>query len=106
MYSIHKASPLRGEVTIPGDKSISHRSVMFGALAKGTTRISGFLNGQDCLSTVDCFRRLGILIDLSPDGHSVTVAGKGMRGLTRPPGSFPESWRPSPLQRFCQVTIR
>ena len=86
MYSIHKASPLRGEVTIPGDKSISHRSVMFGALAKGTTRISGFLNGQDCLSTVDCFRRLGILIDLSPDGHSVTVAGKGMRGLTAPDG--------------------
>ena len=60
MYSIRKASPLRGEVTIPGDKSISHRSVMFGALARGTTRISGFLNGQDCLSTVDCFRRLGV----------------------------------------------
>ncbi len=86
MYSIHKASPLRGEVTIPGDKSISHRSVMFGALARGTTRISGFLNGQDCLSTVDCFRRMGIRIDLSPDGHSVTVAGKGMRGLTAPDG--------------------
>ena len=84
MYSIRKASPLRGEVTIPGDKSISHRSVMFGALARGTTRISGFLNGQDCLSTVDCFRRLGVRIDLSPDGHSVTVAGKGMRGLTAP----------------------
>ena len=84
MYSIRKASPLRGEVNIPGDKSISHRSVMFGALARGTTRISGFLNGQDCLSTVDCFRRLGVRIDLSPDGHSVTVAGKGMRGLTAP----------------------
>ena len=48
-----KSNGLRGEVTIPGDKSISHRSVMFGSLAKGITRITGFLQGADCLSTID-----------------------------------------------------
>ena len=53
-----RTSPLRGEVTVPGDKSISHRAVMFGSIARGNTEISGFLPGADCLSTVDCFRRL------------------------------------------------
>ena len=56
-------SGLRGEVTIPGDKSISHRSVMFGSLAKGTTKITGFLQGADCLSTISCFRKMGISIE-------------------------------------------
>ena len=56
-------SGLRGEITIPGDKSISHRSVMFGSLAKGTTKITGFLQGADCLSTISCFRKMGISIE-------------------------------------------
>ena len=59
--------PLKGEVTIPGDKSISHRAVMFGALAKGTTEVTNFLQGADCLSTIDCFRRLGINIENTYD---------------------------------------
>ena len=54
-----KASPLKGEVHIPGDKSISHRSVMFGSIAKGTTQISHFLQGADCLSTISCFQKMG-----------------------------------------------
>lgn len=77
-----KSGPLKGEVTIPGDKSISHRSIMFGALAKGTTRVSHFLEGADCLSTISCFRKLGIQIERDRD--SVIVHGKGLHGLTAP----------------------
>ncbi len=73
---------VRGELFVPGDKSISHRSIMLGALASGTTRVQGFLNGADCLSTIDCFARMGIQIDVN--GDSVTVYGKGMRGLSQP----------------------
>ena len=76
-----RTSPLRGEVTVPGDKSISHRAVMFGSIARGNTEISGFLPGADCLSTVDCFRRLGVEIDTDVQRGRVTVHGKGMRGL-------------------------
>lgn len=75
---------LHGTITVPGDKSISHRSVMFGSIARGTTRVSGFLNGADCLSTISCFRKLGVAIE--QDGASVTIRGNGMRGLVRPQG--------------------
>ena len=77
-----KTSPLKGEITIPGDKSISHRSVMFGSIAKGTTEISHFLQGADCLSTIDCFRKMGIQIENNQ--NTVIVHGKGLRGLKRP----------------------
>ena len=86
MY-ISQAKALRGEITVPGDKSISHRSVMFGALAEGTTEIDGFLAGADCLSTISCFRKLGIPIDITTgnDGScSVIVRGRGLRGLSAP----------------------
>ena len=82
-------SPLIGEITVPGDKSISHRAVMFGSIARGTTEITGFLPGADCLSTVDCFKRLGVEINADPRTGHVTVHGKGMRGLR--PGSAPVS---------------
>ncbi|WP_077611138.1 3-phosphoshikimate 1-carboxyvinyltransferase [Clostridium sp. Marseille-P2415] len=77
-----KASPLRGEITIPGDKSISHRSVMFGSIAKGTTEISHFLQGADCLSTISCFQKMGIQIE--NNGNTVVVHGNGLRGLKKP----------------------
>ena len=77
-----KASPLKGEITIPGDKSISHRSVMFGSIAKGTTEISHFLQGADCLSTIDCFRKMGVQIENNHD--SIIVHGNGLHGLKRP----------------------
>ena len=67
---------------MPGDKSISHRSVMFGALAKGDTEISNFLRGADCLSTISCFRSMGV--DIEEKGENVLVHGKGLRGLRRP----------------------
>ena len=59
---ITKQHALKGNVTVPGDKSISHRSIMFGAIAQGLTEVTGFLQGADCLSTISCFRRLGIEI--------------------------------------------
>lgn len=78
------SSPLRGSLHVPGDKSISHRSVMFGALAKGDTEISNFLRGADCLSTISCFRSMGV--DIEEKGENVLVHGKGLRGLRRPDG--------------------
>lgn len=57
-----KSGPLKGIITVPGDKSISHRAVMFGALADGLTEVTNFLQGADCLSTIRCFRQLGIEI--------------------------------------------
>ena len=77
-----KSNGLRGEVTIPGDKSISHRSVMFGALADGLTEIHGFLQGADCLSTISCFSKMGISIE--NQGETVLVHGRGLHGLTAP----------------------
>lgn len=74
------SAPLKGTVTIPGDKSISHRSVMFGALADGTTKVTNFLRGADCLSTIACFRKLGIEIEETPD--EILIHGKGIHGLT------------------------
>lgn len=79
---IKKLACAKGEITVPGDKSISHRGVMLGSLAKGVTKISGFLSGADCLSTIDCFRRMGINIEI--EGDNVTVYGKGVHGLCEP----------------------
>lgn len=73
---------LKGEITVPGDKSISHRAVMFGSLSKGTTVINNFLQGADCLSTIDCFSKMGITIENKID--TVIVHGKGLHGLTEP----------------------
>lgn len=81
---ITPAKKLRGEVTIPGDKSISHRSVMFGAIAKGTTEIANFLQGADCLATIGCFQSMGIDIENTPD--RILVHGRGLHGLTKPSG--------------------
>ena len=89
MLTLTAASCLKGTVDIPGDKSISHRAVMFGAISSGTTRVSHFLSGADCLSTVDCFRRLGVQIDFMPENGEVIVYGKGMRSLS--PVSGPEA---------------
>ncbi|MCM3724398.1 3-phosphoshikimate 1-carboxyvinyltransferase [Neobacillus cucumis] len=73
---------LVGEVTIPGDKSISHRSVMFGSIAHGETRVTNFLPGDDCLSTISCFRKLGVTIEESED--ELRIIGNGFEGLTEP----------------------
>ena len=79
---ITKQTGLRGVVHVPGDKSISHRAVMFGALAKGTTSVTHFLEGADCLSTISCFQKMGIEIEKQND--KVLIHGKGLRGLNSP----------------------
>lgn len=77
-----RSNSLKGTVTVPGDKSISHRSIMFGALAEGTTRVTNFLQGADCLSTIDCFRKLGIQIENR--SNEILIHGKGLHGLQAP----------------------
>ena len=79
---IQKIKKAAGQIKVPGDKSISHRAVMLGSLANGVTEISGFLKGADCLSTIDCFRKMEIDIDIN--GENVTVHGNGLRGLKKP----------------------
>lgn len=82
----HNIKGLKGEVTVPGDKSISHRAVMFGSLSEGKTEITNFLQGADCLSTIGCFRRLGI--DIENQENTVTIWGKGLDGLSAPSGTL------------------
>ncbi|RFU65534.1 3-phosphoshikimate 1-carboxyvinyltransferase [Peribacillus glennii] len=73
---------LKGMLGVPGDKSISHRSIMFGAIAHGETTVGNFLPGADCLSTISCFRKLGVRIE--EEDSAVRVVGKGFEGLERP----------------------
>lgn len=81
---IQKRGPLKGKISVPGDKSISHRAVMLGALAKGITEVDNFLMGDDCLSTVSCFRSMGIQIEQDAKKNKIIIYGKGLDGL-RPP---------------------
>ena len=77
-----KTKHLKGEITVPGDKSISHRSIMLGSIASGITEVHGFLNGADCISSMNCFRPMGVDIDY--DGSIVTIHGNGLHGLKAP----------------------
>lgn len=79
---IKKAERLRGEIRVPGDKSISHRGVMLGSIAEGNTLLTGFLNGADCISTMECFREMGV--EIKQEGEEVQVRGAGLRGLRKP----------------------
>lgn len=85
----HKTlTSLKGEITVPGDKSISHRAIMLGSIAEGITEVTNFLQGADCLSTIQIFRQLGIEIINSPSSKtssaSVIIHGKGLYGLSKP----------------------
>ena len=82
--TIQPAGALRGEIMIPGDKSISHRSVMFGALSEGITEASHFLMSADCLSTISCFEKMGIRVDVDRQSDTVTVHGLGLHSLKEP----------------------
>lgn len=75
---------LRGQIEVPGDKSISHRAAIFNALAEGTSVVRGFLQGEDCLSTVNCLRQLGVQMDLDESSGALTIRGAGLRGLREP----------------------
>ena len=82
-YIVRPSGPIRGEVRVPGDKSISHRCVMLGAIAHGNTRISGLLEGEDVLATVGAFRSMGVKID-GPRGGEALIGGVGRDGLHAP----------------------
>lgn len=79
---LKRAKKLSGAIAIPGDKSISHRAIMFGAISQGTTEVTNFLQGADCLSTISCFRKMGI--EIENHESQVVVHGKGLRGLKEP----------------------
>ena len=81
--TIASSGPLRGEITVPGDKSISHRSIMLGSLASGTTLVHGFLEGEDSLATLRAFRTMGITIEELGDGQ-LRIEGRGLHGLQEP----------------------
>ena len=77
-----RVNGLKGEVTIPGDKSISHRAIMFGSISEGLTEVTNFLEGADCLSTISCFQKMGVQIERN--GSHILVHGNGLHGLKKP----------------------
>lgn len=80
--TIQPAASVTGEITVPGDKSISHRSIMLGAIANGITTVRGFLRGEDNLSTMHAFRAMGVAIN--DDGETIRITGRGLHGLEEP----------------------
>ena len=81
-FSTSKCGPLKGSIKVPGDKSISHRSIMLGSIATGITKVSGFLEGEDSLATLNSFKEMGVEIERK--GSNVTINGVGMHGLREP----------------------
>lgn len=82
-FRVQPGGTLQGEARVPGDKSISHRSIMLGSLAEGTTRVTGFLEAEDCLSTMQAFKDMGVKIE-RPDSATVVIEGVGLHGLKAP----------------------
>jgi len=80
-FTTHPNGKLSGTLRVPGDKSMSHRSIMLGSLAEGTTHVTGFLTGEDCIATMNAFKQMGVKID-GPVNKEVTIHGVGMHGLT------------------------
>jgi len=83
-FLVEPGGSISGEARVPGDKSISHRALMLGAVAEGRSRITGFLEGEDCLATLDAIRQLGVTVE-TPAPGAVTITGHGMRGLVGSP---------------------
>ncbi len=82
-FTIQPGGSLRGEIRVPGDKSMSHRSIMLGSLAEGVTHVTGFLNAEDALATLQAFRAMGVTIE-GPEKNEVTIHGVGKHGLQEP----------------------
>lgn len=85
IFLANPGGKLSGRIRVPGDKSISHRSIMLGSLAEGTTEVEGFLEGEDALATLQAFRDMGVVIE-GPHHGRVTIHGVGLQGLQAPPG--------------------
>ncbi len=82
-FTVSPGGTLKGEARVPGDKSCSHRSIMFGSLAQGVTHVTGFLEAEDCLSTMKAFKAMGVQIE-GPEDGKVTIHGVGLHGLKKP----------------------
>ncbi len=82
LITVLPAASVKGEITVPGDKSISHRSIMLGAIANGITTVRGFLRGEDNMSTMHAFRAMGV--DIDDDGETIRITGRGLHGLREP----------------------
>ena len=87
VFTAHPGGEVKGQIRVPGDKSISHRSIMLGSLAEGVTEVYGFLEGEDSLATLQAFRDMGVTIEGPNHGH-VKIFGVGMSGLLAPPGAL------------------
>ncbi len=83
-FIVQPGGKLTGRIRVPGDKSISHRSIMLGSLAEGITQVSGFLQGEDCLCTLQAFRNMGVHIEGPSEDGKVTIHGVGLHGLKAP----------------------
>lgn len=81
-YTVKPAVSVRGEISVPGDKSISHRSIMLGSLANGITTVTGFLRGEDNMATLNAFRQMGVMVE--DDGTTLNIHGRGLHGLSEP----------------------
>ncbi len=86
-FHVQPGGALRGEIRVPGDKSISHRAIMLGSIAEGISEVQGFLEGEDALATMNAFRAMGVTIE-GPVAGRVTVHGRGLRGLRAPAGAL------------------
>lgn len=82
-YQVLPGGNIAGQIRVPGDKSISHRAVIFGAIADGITEVTGFLEGEDALATLSAFRQMGVTIE-GPDAGKVIIHGVGIHGLLAP----------------------
>jgi len=101
-FRVEPGGSLRGEIRVPGDKSISHRSIMFGALAEGRTEVTGFLDGEDCLATIAAFQAMGVPIE-RPERHSVIIDGVGLHGLRAPAGPLDMGNSGTAMRLLCGV---
>jgi len=86
-FKVSPGGSVKGQLRVPGDKSISHRSIMLGSIAEGVTEVEGFLEGEDALATLQAFRDMGVVIE-GPDNGRVKIHGVGLHGLQRPPGKL------------------
>ncbi|TVP89340.1 MAG: 3-phosphoshikimate 1-carboxyvinyltransferase [Thioalkalivibrio sp.] len=101
-FSVEPGGSLHGDLRVPGDKSISHRSIMFGALAEGRTRVSGFLDGEDCLATLAAFQAMGVPIE-QPERQTVVIDGVGLNGLRKPPAPLDMGNSGTAMRLMCGV---
>jgi len=101
-FTVQPGGALTGNARVPGDKSISHRAIMLGALAEGETRVSGFLEGADCIATLEAFRAMGVAIERTGPGE-VVIQGAGLHGLKAPAAALDMGNSGTAMRLLCGV---